>query len=603
MRARDLILAVVLSSAGALGLPGTTRADAGASTFAGARKLYRAPDPESLPVWIPPVEAEKAPSVPDYGPGQAELRFAVDRFDVVGNTLLPASEVEAVLAPYQGADRTLADVETARNALQKAYDRAGFVTVAVVLPQQNIVGGVVSLRVVEARVGNVTVKNEGVDWFGEPGVRRDTPHLVPGATLREEDLDADIAVANRNPDRRVQPVLRAGQDEGTVDLDLVVDDRIPLHGEFSVTNERTPGSPVMRADTNLSYTNLWGLGHEIGGSYEFVPGSQFGDVQVWTGTYRMPMPWEGEQSLFGYVVHSDTASEIVGATGLNATGNGLTAGLRYDVPLPTIPGWEAYSHGIVVAIDRKDVTNVLEAGDVSQETPITYLPWGFAYRGSRYGDQTITALRLGSTFNVAGTLQGGGKKNFQENRGGVDPDSPVTGTFAVLTMDLSETVRIPALLRTIAAGHPLDLPRPEQGFVDDWTLDTRVRGQWASQPLVSTEQCAAGGPYTVRGYLVAEAFGDGCFVVQTEVHAPAIHLPGPVEAWFQPFVFFDYAKLWVQSVPDVPASESVLSSFGVGLHAEVLHTLNADLYLAKPRFATTSSEQTPKLRFRAWVGF
>ena len=605
MRASAFLVALALPVLGGQGLSSRAWAEGGASTFEGARKLYRAPDPEAMKVWIPPVEVEKAPSVPDYGPGQAELRFALERFEVVGNTLLPGLEVDAALAPYLGADRTLADVEAARNSLQKAYDHAGFLTVAVVLPQQNIVGGVVNLRVVEARLGEVAVKNEGVEWFGEAGVRRDTPHLVPGTTLREEDLNADIAAANRNPDRSVRPVLRSGKEEGTVDLDLVVDDRIPLHGEFSVTNDRTPGSPDLRADASLSYTNLWGLGHEVSAAYEFVPGTDFSAVQVWTGTYRMPMPWAGDQSLFGYVVHSDTTSQVVGATGLNATGNGLTAGLRYDIPLPEIGDFESYSHGIVVAVDRKDVTNLLNAeGGESIETPITYLPWGFAYRGSLVGDQSVTLLRLGTTFNVAGTLDGGGKKDFQENRGGLNPASPVTGTFAVLTMDADETVRLPGLLAAIAAGHPLELPKPAASFGDDWTLGVRFRGQWASQPLISTEQCAAGGPYTVRGYLVAEAFGDGCLVVQSELRAPALHLPGGLfDASLEPYVFFDNAKLWVQAVPNVPSSDAALSSFGIGLHAELFRTLNTDLYLAKPRFATTSTDRSPHLRFRAWVGF
>src|SRR5262249_31634227 len=206
--------------------------------------LPRTPRASPLPVFVPPVRLEEPPPPAEPGPEASEPRFAIERFDVVGNTLLSPSEVDGALAPFVGADKRLADVEAARNALQKAYDAAGFLTVAVVLPQQNVSGGVGSLKVVDARLGGVHVGNDGVHWFSDDLVERDTPHLEPGAMLRQADLAADIQAANANPDRRVRPVLRAGQQEGSVDLDLVVDDRIPLHGGIEFTNERTPGSPT-----------------------------------------------------------------------------------------------------------------------------------------------------------------------------------------------------------------------------------------------------------------------------------------------------------------------------------------------------------------------
>src|SRR5262249_52707922 len=157
-------------------------------------------------------------------------------------------------------------------------------------------------------------------------------------------------------------------------------------------------------------------------------------------------------------------------------------------------------------VDRKDITNTLEASGAEAETPITYLPFGISYRGSRYGDASYTSFRLGATFNVAGTLNGGSKQDFQMNRGGVVPRRPVTGTFAILNGEIEHTVRLPNLLSQIAAGHPLDLGPSDRSMADDWLLVLRLNGQWASQPQIATEQCAAGGPYTVRGYLTAERF-------------------------------------------------------------------------------------------------
>jgi hemolysin activation/secretion protein len=316
------------------------------------------------------------------------------------------------------------------------------------------------------------------------------------------------------------------------------------------------------------------------------------------------MPWAGGQSFFGYVVHSDTTSGIVGSTGLNALGNGLTAGIRYDIPLPHTTWIEDYSHSLVLAVDRKDITNTIVAAGAEAETPITYLPFGIAYRGSRFGDASYTSLRLGATFNVAGTLNGGSERDFQINRGGPVPGTPVTGTFVILNGEFSHTVRLMSLLRQIAAGHPLDLGASDRTMADDWLLQVRFNGQWASQPQIATEQCAAGGPYTVRGYLTAERFGDHCVITQTELLAPTLRLPSwLLAATLRPYAFHDFAELWVMTVPTASGYHTNLESFGIGLRAELSSHLNAEFYLAEPLQHTDSTSTSPDLRFRVWAGF
>ena len=98
-------------------------------------------------------------------------RFPIERFEVTGNTLLTPSQVEQELAPFQGADKSLEDVQKARDALQKRYEAEGFLTVAVAIPQQTVESGVVRLQVLEARLGRIEVQNDGIDWLGEKRVR------------------------------------------------------------------------------------------------------------------------------------------------------------------------------------------------------------------------------------------------------------------------------------------------------------------------------------------------------------------------------------------------------------------------------------------------
>jgi len=573
--------------------------DAGASTFESAARRYRATPIRDEDIRIPHVrtEAETAVTAP-AGP-----LFRIDRFDVTGNTLLSLSDVDAVLAPFRGEGRSLDDVQKARDALQHRYEQDGFVTVAVAIPQQTIESGAVRLEVVEARLGAVTVRNEGVHWVSDRRIEGELRHTVPGAVVRQEDLQDDLVRANRWRDAHVRPELKAGQKPGEVDVAMIVDDNLPLHGTLAYHNDHTEGSPDTRMDAALSYTNLWGLGHEIGGFYQFVPSSDFSDVQIWGGTYRMPMPWSEDQNLFAYYAKSDTTNAAATGGGLAVLGKGTTTGGRYVVALPALRDWKI-THELSIGVDYKDIQNAVTAPGVELVTPITYMPFTVAWSGTRVGDQAIHDGRLGLSFNFAGMVEGGSKNDFQINRGGLDPTSDVTGDYQIVSLSLGQILRVPAILTTLAAGHFLDLPVPAKSFADDWTFDLRARGQIATQPLVATEQIGIGGTDSVRGYLDREKTGDNGYVLEMELHTPSYRnfLGGRFREQIQGTLFWDNAEVWLYEDPASPRMHSRLESFGVGVRAGFFETISTELFLAEPMIETESSSG-PRLHFRVALGF
>src|SRR5437868_1107755 len=83
------------------------------------------------------------------------IRFEIARFEVKGNTLLPQSQIDALLAKYSGKQRDFGDVQRALEALEAAYHQRGYNVVTIELPEQELNGGVVVLKVVETRIGRV----------------------------------------------------------------------------------------------------------------------------------------------------------------------------------------------------------------------------------------------------------------------------------------------------------------------------------------------------------------------------------------------------------------------------------------------------------------
>ena len=165
LRVRRLSFACALAALAAL----PAAAD-GAYTFENGATLYphRALRPED--VLVPQVEVEKDVELP---PGVGDgPELAIQSYEVVGATLIAPSEIQKLLQPYLGAKRHLDDVQAAREALQKEYEKRGFPTVAVTLPQQTLLDGRIRMEVIEARLGTVTVRPRASTGTTRPACAR-----------------------------------------------------------------------------------------------------------------------------------------------------------------------------------------------------------------------------------------------------------------------------------------------------------------------------------------------------------------------------------------------------------------------------------------------
>jgi hemolysin activation/secretion protein len=323
----------------------------------------------------------------------------------------------------------------------------------------------------------------------------------------------------------------------------------------------------------------------------------------------MPMPWDDRQQLFAYYAKSDTTNAAATGGGISILGKGNNSGLRYILPLPQIPGFREFSHELTLGVDHKDVMNTVSASTANIVTPIKYLPFSVVWSGTLAGDQVVSTARVGLDFNFAGMIEGGSKEDFRINRGGLEPNSPVNGDYQVVTLALQHMLRMPAVLTTLAAGRFVELPRPQGAFFDDWTLSLSMRGQVASQPLIATEQFAAGGVDSVRGYLQSEKFGDDAYDLQLTLATPLYRnflgglLGGRLAERAQFIAFWDNAQLWLLNDPSQPHTiRSRLEGAGLGIRLGLLDHVNAEFLVAKPLIQTEESDRI-RYHFRVAVGF
>src|ERR1700750_2480677 len=196
-------------------------------------------------------------SAPAQKPAAATQRFDIDDFAIQGAETLPQIDIEEAVYPFLGPNKTAADVEKARAALEKAYHDKGLQTVSVSVPQQNAQGKVITLKVTELKVGRLRVKN--ARYYDLTKIADKAKSLKEGTVPNFNDVTKDIVALNQWPDRKVTPAVRAGVVPGTVDVDLNVEDTAPIHASAEINNRQSPSTTPERFVGTVHYDNLWQL--------------------------------------------------------------------------------------------------------------------------------------------------------------------------------------------------------------------------------------------------------------------------------------------------------------------------------------------------------
>ena len=525
-----------------------------------------------------PAAAPKGTKPADNKPAQ---RFDIDEYRVEGSQALPQIEVEEAVYPFLGPNRTEADVEKARAALEKAYHDKGLQTVSVTVPPQNALRGFVVLKVTENKVGQLRVK--GSRFYDLDVIKDTAPSLKKGTLPNFKEVTKDIVTLNRWPDRRVTPALRAGVTPGTVDVDLNVEDTHPLHGSVEVNNRYSPNTTPLRASVTLRYDNLWQAGHSISATYSEAP-QRPKDSKVFSASYlaRTPLDW---LNFLVYGLQSDSDVATVG--GANVIGPGHQIGTRAIVTLP--PKGELY-HSLSFGADYKSYGQIINFGtaNAAVSAPVEYVPLVTSYNATFSGEGRTTTLD--ATF-TAGLRGPGSNTDVFDNR-----RFKASANFIHARIDVS---------------HTHEIPGGGQFFV-------KGQAQISDQPLVSSEQYSLGGLDSVRGYAESEVIGDygyaGTIEMRTQNLGPYFEqkLASPMGEAFKFnavndwrfFIFTDGGRTRIYNpLPDQQAQFD-LASYGVGTRIKFLKYFNGLVLVGIPLITQNQTHsQDPHVKFRVWGEF
>lgn len=493
-----------------------------------------------------PLIASAAPPRPASNPPAPEQKrerlFPILEYRVEGNTVLSAGDVERAVSPYLGIRKTIKDVEAARLDLEKLYHARGYQTVLVNIPPQEVSAGVVRLAVVEAPVGHLEIK--GSKYHSLQVIRSTVHELDPGVTPNFNEVQKELAAVNHTQDLHVTPVLRASTTPGQVDVDLNVQDELPLHAMLEVNNRYSANTAHIRTIGEVSYDNLFQAGQSASIQYQTAPEDP-ANAKIWSLSYVIPTASGPIVAL--YAVSSD--SNIAAVGDLDIVGNGNIYGIRFIEPLV----WPSntFYHSVSLGFDFKDFKQVVDEQNAAGiATPARYAPLSADYSatwlGSLDGNKHATAatssprsstqLDLSFSFLVR-ALGGTDAQQFSNKRYEADPN------YFIFRPSLQRQQLLPA----------------------NWSVVGRIDGQLASGPLISSEEYGAGGLDSVRGYTEAERLGDNGLHGSLELRTPQLlnrETPHITESYV--YLFGDAARVRILDPLPAQISGFRLASEGIG---------------------------------------
>ena len=510
-----------------------------------------------------------------------EKLFPILEYRVEGNTLLPKIDIERAVTPFLGVGKSIKDVEAARQSLEKTYHTHGFQTVLVNIPQQEVSSGIVRLAVVEATVGRVEIK--GSRYHSLELIRATVSQLQPGVTPDFNAVQKELLDVNHSQDLHVTPVLRASTTPGHVDVDLDVQDALPLHGQVEANNRYSANTAHLRLIGDISYDNLFQRNQSISVQYQTAPE----DTQnAKIGSISYVIPTTGGLVFALYAVDSDSNIGAVGA--LNVIGKGYIYGLRVIEPLASTSA--SFYHTFTGGIDYKDFKQNVQLEDAdSVASPARYAPFSLDYNATwlgpvdaskhaiaaTSGGRSSTNFDLGFSFLVR-AIGGTNAEQFAAKRYGADPNYFIFH---------------PALQR-------------QQILPGNWSLVGKIDGQLASGPLISNEQYGAGGVESVRGYTESERLGDDGARASVELRTPQLlarRAPRVEQSYV--YLFADGARVRIlDPLPDQQA-DFHLASIGTGFRFKWLG-VTAELdgaHALSQGYVTQAGSNSAQFRFNyAW---
>jgi hemolysin activation/secretion protein len=465
---------------------------------------------------IPSAPRDLLPGIPAQGERArvaGDLRVLVKSFRLNGHTAFGTATLLALLSDLPGRELGLDELNDAAGRITAHYRAHGYLLSRAYLPAQEIADGVVTLSVLEGRIGKVRVENDSLvrDAAVEGWLRR----IGHGDVVEARGLEQRLLPMDDLPGVAVSTRLSPGAQVGESDLIVRAAREPRVTGSFGADNSGNRHTGEYLLNGQLSIASPFGIGDALSLNLLYSDERQF----YYQGRYDLP--FRGAPATRLGVSASRMDYELAGDfAALEARGTAETVGVNLS------HAWVRSRDANLrteLALDRRELRDTMWDGLVDTRKRSRNITLGLS--GDWRGDAAVNAVSLRW---VSGNLD------------------PLSGELAP----------------GAPQGH---FDKLHASWLNLWRLSPRVslytalQGQIAGDNLDSSEKITLGGLHGVRAYPAGEAGADEGLTLNLELRIQAS------ESWRWK-LFGDAGWAWLRKAPSADeANHRNLSGLGVGV--------------------------------------
>jgi hemolysin activation/secretion protein len=454
-------------------------------------------------------------------------KVLVKSIAITGNQEIPSSELQPLVAPLVGTERTLGQLNAAARRITALYRSKGFAVARAYLPAQDITDGVITIAVIEGRIAGYSVNNKA--RLSDERAQAHFSQIKNGDVIKSEQIDRGLLILQDTPGVvSSRATLQPGASVGTSELLIDLQGAPLLSGNTTLDNHGSRYTGEYRAGANLNVASPLGMGDQLSVS-ALTSGANLSFARL---AYQLPVGSDGLRVGAAYFDVRYKLGKEFEQLQAHGTASSATAFASY----PFI---------------RSQLVNLY--GTVSRED-------------KRLNDQVDATLT--QTAKKVGVTSVGLSGKFQDALGGGGISSAeLTLALGKLQINSPGALAIDAVSAQTEGGYTKLAYSASrlQRITQNSLLFFSVAGQQASKNLDSSEKFSLGGASGVRAYPSAEAGGD-------EGYKATLELRHSFTPGWQGTLFYDWGEVNINKRPfGAPGStnQRALAGAGVGLNANV----------------------------------
>lgn len=469
--------------------------------------------------------------IPDAPRKEGGPKVLVNRFKLTGVTVYNEADLQRLIQPFTGRKIDFSEMQAAADAIANHYRKNGYFLAHTYLPGQEIVDGLITIAVLEGRVGEVRVEMDK-DAKIRPEVARGyiEKHIKSGDLITTSTIEHGLLLLNDLPGSEVKSTLVPGKKVGLADVVVTVGSGKRATAQVEVDNYGLRSTGEWRHGATVSLNSPLGNGDQL--SMRGL-GTNEGGLRYSNVAYVTPVGLLGTRMGIG---HTQMDYKIGGDfKSLQAHGNATVDNYFVQHPMYRTRNLNAFAQ---LGYDAKKLKD--------------------------YQD-SVSTMNSRTFGNVVGTVFGDARDNVL---GGGMSTWSLSRTWGDLSLSDKTTDQGPNGWKTNGGFDKTNVQISRlQNIVPGIAFYASYTGQWAGKNLDNTEKLSLGGANGVRAYPQGEAMIDQGYLVTGEIRYALGKMNQKVPGQFVLSTFIDSGKgkTYVKPLPTDTQNNVSRTGAGIGL--------------------------------------